>query len=131
MDIIEITHAIFSKLPNEPNSIHLDFTEFKLDSEALFKELLMMFTEGMKILHGDKNGKVDLTKLDENDFFKINQYFRSFGYKVSYNIKPIGYFEQSHLNEKKELKDHFLRLRTDNSIYIVSFDFFIGDDNCH
>jgi len=130
MDVIEITHAIFSKPPSESNSIHLDFSDFKLDPEALFKELLTMFTEGMKILYGDTNGRVNLTKLTEDDFFRVNQYFNSFGYKVSYSIKPIGYFEPAFINEKKELKDHFLRLRTDNCIYIVSFDFYICNDTC-
>lgn len=131
-DIIKLTKIIFSNPPKEPNSIHLDFTDFGL--EELFQQLLMMFTEGMKMFYGDNNGKVDLTRLSENDFSKIQKYFQSFGFDVSYKIKPLNYFEPSSLNTKKELKDHCLRLRTQNCIYIVSFDYYKNPsihNNCH
>jgi hypothetical protein len=140
MDILELTHHIFSKQPKDPNSIQLDFSEFignvesnddnnyeqypSSPSEELFKQLLMIFTEGMKMLYGDKNGQVNLENITQNNFDKVNQYFNSFGIKVIYKI--INDDTDDYINiEKKELKNHQLRLRRNNLIYVISFDYYV------
>ena len=132
MDILEITRTIFSKPPKDPNSIQLDFSnmEHDLSSKELFETLLMMFTEGMKMLYGDSNGKVNLGNVTYNNFNKINEYFHSFGFNVDYNIRPLNTIEQPDYSEKKELKDHYMRLRSNNMMYIISFDFYIANTTC-
>ncbi len=82
----------------------------------------------MKILYGDPYGRVDLSKLSEDNFFKVKQYFHSFGYNVFYDILPLDSTET--ITPKKNLKDYYLRLRTDDRIYVISFDFYIGDKKC-
>lgn len=132
MDIVDIARSIFSEPPKESNSIQLDFsdTDGDLTSKELFEILLMMFTEGMKMLYGDSNGKVNLGNLTHSNFTKINQYFHSFGFNVDYNIRPLNDVEQPDYKEKKVLKDHYMRLRSNNMMYIISFDFYIGNTTC-
>ena len=132
MDIVEITRTIFSKPPKDSNSIQLDFSDadHNLSSKELFEVLLMMFTEGMKTLFGDNNGKVNLGNVTHNDFNKINEYFHSFGFNVDYNIRQLNAVEQADYTEKKELKDHYMRLRSNNMMYIISFDFYIANTTC-
>ncbi len=132
MDILEITRTIVSQPPKEPNSIQLDFSdaEQNVTSKELFETLLMMFTEAMKILYGDLNGKVNLANVTHEDFNKINEYFHSFGFNVDYNIRPLNDIEQPDYREKKELKDHYMRLRSNNMLYLISFDFYIANTTC-
>jgi len=132
MDILEITRAIVSQPPKESNSIQLDFSDVDHDisSKELFETLLMMFTEAMKILHGDSNGRVNLGNVTHEDFNKINEYFHSFGFNVNYNIRPLNEIEQPDYKEKKELKDHYMRLRSNNIMYVISFDFYIANTTC-
>lgn len=126
MELEDITHTIFSQPPKESNSIQLDFSDYKLDSEALFKQLLMIFTDGMKLLYGDQNGKVDLSSLTDDDFIKVKLYFRSFGFDIFYDIITIGDDRIINDVDKKNLKDHYLRLVSNGRIYIINFDFYIG-----
>ncbi len=131
MDIIEIAQEIFSKPPKESNSIQLDFSDFKLNIEGLFQQLLMMFTEAMKIHYGNEGNKVDLSRLSLQDFAKINQYFNSFGFSVYHKVKPVNFIEPPDTKEKKVLKDYYVRLRSGARMYILSFDHFIGNTTCH
>lgn len=149
MDILELAHVIFSKPPKNPNSIQLDFSDFISNdqsndpssnleeypsdpSKELFQQLLMIFTEGMKYFYGDKNGKVDLSTITQNDFDKINKYFNSFGFKIFYNILPINSDNDTYyVVQKKELKDHIFRLVSNGMVYIISFDYFIANSSCH
>lgn len=128
MDILDITKEIFNKPIKKPFEIHLDFSDPNKDSkdsgnlDFLFKQLLIIFTEGMKILYGDNNKKVNLTVLTETDFEKVNRYFNSFGFRISYHIEPKESKYEPNVGEKKNLKDFFLRLRTEYCLYFISFD---------
>lgn len=128
MDILEIAHNIFCNPVKNPCSIQLDFDSN--DLEVIFKQLLVIFTEGMKIFFGDENGKVDLQSISQEDFFKINQYFHSFGFYIIYDIKNLNEDDDRALLEKKYLKDYYLRLITNNCIYYISFDFYIPLTTC-
>ena len=50
--------------------------------KELFQQLIVIFTIGMKIFHGDSTGNVDLSKVTENQFKRIIIYFASFGIKL-------------------------------------------------
>jgi hypothetical protein len=131
MDILEITRTIVSEPPKEPNAIQLDFSECNMTSKELFETLLMMFTEAMKILYGDSNGKVNLENITEYEFSQIQEYFLSIGFIVNLNIHSINESEEPDYNfDKKKLKDHHLRLKCNNMIYIISFDIYMPNTTC-
>lgn len=132
MDISEIAQNIFSQPPKEPNSIQLDFSETdeNLTTKDIFEMLLIIFQQGMIIHHGDANKRVDLSKITHEDFLKINRYFNSFNFKVNYNIKPLDHVEPADFSEKKNLKDHYLRLRTGSLLYYISFDYYLENTDC-
>ncbi len=136
MDILDIAREIFSKPPKEPNSVQLDFSEFAYqetqtqDTEIIFKSLLTMFTEGMKILYGTEEGKVDLTQVSEKDFLKTQEYFQSFGFNICCQILQPNQVLPIDLADKVKLSDHYLRLKTDNMTYIISFDYYLAPIPC-
>lgn len=127
MDILEISYEIFTKPVQPKHSIQLDFSDFDLTTGTLFKELLIMFTEGMKILFGDSNGRVELSKLTQEDFFKIKEYFNSFGIDITYYITTtddVDTFNRYNSVEKEHLKNYYLRLVSNENgmAYYISFD---------
>ncbi len=76
---------LFSENPKDPFSIQLNFTDVPNNEDpnkGVFKQLLIIFTDGMKFLYGDNDGKVNLANLDEDDFLLMKKYFRSFGYDI-------------------------------------------------
>ncbi len=130
MSIEEITYTIFSKQPQPSNSIQLDYSNFNLDAKELFEELLMMFTQGMKILYGNSSGKVDLINLTQKDFDKVNDYFHSFGFNITYTVILPNSLPPIEITSKQILKDYSLRLKCQDNIYIVSFDHYIPSTKC-
>lgn len=129
MDVIEISKKIFSNSIQPANSIQLDFSESEdLTTKDIFEILLIMFQQAMIIHYGDRNGRVDLSKITETDFNKIDKYFNSFDFTVRYEIRPIDYVEE--YIEKKSLKDYFLRIVSNNITYYISFDNYISNTNC-
>ena len=43
-----------------------------MDIKEVFEMLLMIFTEGMKILYAEEDGRVNLNARTEKDFIKVN-----------------------------------------------------------
>lgn len=131
MDSLEIIRTIISKPPKPANSIQLEFSDIEnnITSKELFELLLMMFTEAMKVLYGE-NGRVELSKISRNNFNRINEYFNSFGFTINYEILPENDTTKIDYVEKKELKDYYMRLKSNNLLYIISFDFYICNTTC-
>ena len=48
-------------------------------NKHVFEQLLQIFTDGMKHLYGDDNGKVDIVTLEIDSIIKMKEYFDSFG----------------------------------------------------
>lgn len=117
MDSLEIANEIFKKSAQKPHSIRLEFEEN--DVEYMFKELVLIFTQGCKMLYGDSSGKVDLSKMTDSDFSKLNEYFHSFGINLIYNINQ----QPKYIDNRQKLCEHYLRLRVSNITYYLSFDF--------
>ncbi len=130
MDIIEITQTIFKQPPKLSNSIQLDFSDYESDVKALFEQLLMMFTEGMKILYANSKGQVNLTNLTHNNFDKVNEYFHSFGINITYNTYNPNDVPPIDIIKNKVLKDYYLRLRCGDKIYVISFNHYIASTPC-
>ena len=94
----------------------------------------MIFTEGMKIKHGDKNNKVDLNALREKDFLLFQEYFNSFGFNCNYKVyKPseqanIDFNARKYTNitikPSTKLKDLKLPLKCGPRVFEISFDFY-------
>ena len=78
----DFKHFLFSKPPQEKNSIklELDNPNIKIGLH-IFQELLMIFTDGMKYLFGDGTN-VNITNLTKENIDLINKYFESLGFNV-------------------------------------------------
>lgn len=128
----EIANKIFGNSLKKPGEISLNIDE-DMDLKEVFEMLLMIFTEGMKILYGDSNDKVDLGRLTPNDFEKVNKYFQSFGYECNYKIyqpheiNKINFETRKYTNQKitNSTKLEMLRLplKCGNNVYEISFKF--------
>ena len=130
----DFKHFLFSKPPQEKNSIklELDNPNIKIGLH-IFQELLMIFTDGMKYLFGDEN-HVNITNLTKENIDLINKYFESLGFNVfvkdftihTYldNMKLPNYFtNQGLINDDTPLKDIYYETYVGDLIYRVYFDF--------
>jgi hypothetical protein len=127
-----IAKNIFSKDVKPPGSVAFTVDE-DMDLKEIFEMLLMIFTEGMKILFGENN-KVDLNARTEKDFIKVQEYFKSFGFMCNYSVYLPSQianmnFESrkyTHVNltPKTQLKDLRLPLKCGPRVFEISFDFF-------
>ena len=90
--------------------------------------MLQCLTEALKLWHGDQEGKVDLNSLSVQDFERVNYYFNSFGIRVildkfhedDYDSMIERHFSQELLTV---LKDFRFKLKVDQTIYVIYFDF--------
>lgn len=125
-DYLSFSEQLFNNPPKGPNQIQLEMFDESMTSEEIFQELLMIFTEGMKIKFGE-NDRVDLSKITENDFNLINEYFKSFGFNIFYDIKPLNQDNrrQETDNLKENVNDYYFRLVSNNLVYYISFDFYL------
>lgn len=134
-DINQFIQTVFTKEPIGPNQYILNFdwtttadTETNKDKVCfIFKELLYIFTEGMKIRHGDDSTgtvKVNLDQISPTDFHKMAQYFASFGFKVMCEITDVADYIGTNepTNNTDQLKDYFFTITTASKVYIISFD---------
>ena len=123
-DIYQIANYIFNKNPEGENAIQLIFE--RDDLEHCYQELLILFTEGMKILYGDANGKVNLQDLSESQMKKVQEYFRSFSIELLYTTEIYNSMKiYGEKKNKTELKDYIFRLKCGENIYSISFNFLI------
>ena len=130
----DFKHFLFSKPPQEKNSIklELDNPNIKIGLH-IFQELLMIFTDGMKYLFG--NGKnVNITNLTKENIDMINKYFESMGFQAfvevftvhTYlnNMKLPNYFtNQELIKDDTPLKDIYYETYVGDLIYRIYFDF--------
>jgi hypothetical protein len=130
----EIALNIFSKPPGAPKSVAFTVDE-DMDMREVFEMLLMIFTEGMKILFGNNEGKVDLNARTEKDFAKVKEYFHSLGFNCEYKIylprqlSNIDFESRKYTNVditiNTKLKELRLPLRCGPRVFEISFDFLI------
>ncbi len=126
-----IAKNIFTKEVKPPGTVAFTVDE-DMSIKEIFEMLLMIFTEGMKILYG-VDGKVDLNSLREKDFLKVQDYFKSFGFCCNYNVylpseaSKIDFESRKYSNititSKTKLKDLRLPLKCGPRIFEISFDF--------
>ena len=136
-DSDDFTIFLFSKEPQEKNSIKLELSKPKEDIKIglhIFQELLMIFTSGMKYLFGNGEETVSISKLSIDDITIINKYLASIGFIVIIeiftiaeylsNMKLPNYFKNKELiKDDTLLKDIYHEVVVDNQIIRVSFNF--------
>lgn len=99
----------------------------------IFQELLMIFVDGLKFMHGDERGKVDINLLQKEDLGKMKRYFESFGYIIDVDIFDTIFeyqFKHPNLFKNKELirPHHILHdfyyeiFGEENRVFRISFD---------
>lgn len=84
-NIEEIANNIFNFPPKHANSIQLQFDEVTADfaktdgyENFLFNILFLITFRGMEILYGHR----DVLSLSKNQFDKLNEYVKSYGYEL-------------------------------------------------
>lgn len=133
IDLYDMTKKLFSSPIQDPNSFAFqivipdDIPENEKE-KFCFEQLLLIFTEGMKHFYGDENDEVDLSKLSEKDFNKINDYFKSIGYEVHYQFRPLDDRSIPQFSEKTFV-DYF-RLTTDFGYYFITFSYHQNSASC-
>ncbi len=130
----KIAKNIFTKDVKPPGSVAFSVDE-DMDIKEIFEMLLMIFTEGMKILYGEEDGRVNLNARTEKDFMKVQDYFKSMGFICNYKVylpsqtSSINFESRKYTNititDKTTLKELRLPLRCGPRIFEISFDFYI------
>jgi hypothetical protein len=110
--------------PNHGNNIN----------KHIFEQLLQIFTDGMKHLYGDDEGKVDIVSLDIDSIIKMKEYFESFSVELIFNmynqsdyvLKPYIYDKPELYNKSKKVSDFYyeipINLEKEILIYRISFN---------
>ena len=133
----EFIQYLFSDSPKEKGEISLELPlpegseKCKNIGLHIFEQLLMIFVDGLKYFYG-KDNKVDINKLAEEDFEKVNEYFISMNYSVTlkvfetmndYQFKFPNYFKnQEHIKPQTQLEDFYYEVfNNDNKAFRISF----------
>ena len=82
----------------------------------------------MKYLYSDNKGIVTLENLSDDELLLVENYFKSFGIKIYYEVysKSNQLIKNNCLEEeltKYPLKDHCLNLKTSIGNYKIYFDY--------
>ena len=128
---------VFTKDPKEKNSIKLELDSPQEDNNLnkhIFEQLLQIFSDGMKHLYGDDEGKVDIVSLDIDSIIKMKEYFESFSVELIFNmynqsdyvLKPYIYDKPELYNKSKKVSDFYyeipINLEKEILIYRISFN---------
>ena len=127
---------MFDTEPKPKDTIQLeclDIPDNKNTHLHIFEQLLMIYVSGLKHLWSDSEGKVDLTKLTEDNISLMKRYFESISYVVNIDVFDLStyqfrfpdYFKnQEKITEKTLLPDFFYETQgADTKMYRISFDF--------
>lgn len=122
MEIIEmdtIAGKMFTKNPNPPKSFQLSFDTYNL--KELFEALLTLFVEGLKILYGDKNNKVNMFNLNEDDLKLLKKCMLSAGLELYVEIYAKDDWLKNHINNFKSYDEIIITNNTKLSDLKVAF----------
>ena len=128
---------VFGDEPKSKNSIKLELEPPNPGNNLnkhVFEQLLQIFTDGMKYLYGNSDGKVNVSKLEINSIIKMKDYFDSFGIELIFNMyneknyvfRPYIYDKPELYNKSKSVKEFYyeipVNIENNNFIYRISFD---------
>jgi hypothetical protein len=130
----ELILTLFNNPPKPQNTFGVSFInkDSNTNLKEIFENLLILFTEGMKILFGSE-GKVNLELLSDDDIKLFNKYMESIGLKLIIDIHieedgtiyDYNRYKYTNLNitTNTKLNEFKLPFLTKNIVYIISFDF--------
>ena len=131
VELEELIISIFSEPPGEPRTRTITFDTNNL--KQLFESLLIIFTNGMKLLFGNSRGVVELENLSEENINLVQSYYESMGFRFYFDI-----YDDSNENREKtqdmkytnlivtsqsRLKDFYFPLLSRGRIYLINFDY--------
>jgi hypothetical protein len=132
---VELAEKLFSNSPQDSNTIPLEIED--MDMGDLFEFLLIVFTNGLKSLYGNENGKVNLGDLSEEQFGKVNQYFNSIGFDTTYVVYPLEAenmvdfnklsYRNADITSSTQLDDLCFPMKVSDKIYVIGFKFRLPD----
>lgn len=131
VELEELVISIFSEPPGEPRSRTIAFDTS--DLKQLFESLLIIFTNGMKLLFGNSRGVVELENLSEDDINLVQSYYQSMGFKFYFDVyddtndnrdktQAMKYTNLT-LTSGSNLKDLYFPLLSRGRIYLINFDY--------
>jgi len=102
-------------------------------NKHIFEQLLQIFTDGMKYLYSNDDGKVDISQLEIESILKMKVYFLSFGVELIFNmynqhdyvLKPYIYNSPELYNKSKSVNEFYyeIPLEKDNNILVYRISF--------
>ncbi len=130
IELEDLVITLFSNPPGEPNSHLISFDTGNL--VQLFESLLIIFTNGMKLLFGNSNGVVELDKLSEENIGLFQKYFNSMGYLFYFDIyedtndnrdkTQAMKYTNINIDNNSQLKNLYFPLLCKDKIYLINFD---------
>ena len=131
VELEELVISIFSEPPGEPRSKTIAFDTS--DLKQLFESLLIIFTNGMKLLFGNSSGVVELEKMSEEDINLVQKYYQSIGFRFYFDVyedtnenrdktQAMKYTNLT-LTSSSNLKDLYFPLLSRERIYLINFDY--------
>jgi len=128
---------VFTKDAKPKNTIKLELEPPNSSNNLnkhIYEQLLQIFTDGMKHLYSDEDGKVDIATLEINSIIKMKDYFSSFGVELIFNmynqknyvLKPYIYDKPELYNKSKKVSDFYyeipVELEKEIFIYRIGFE---------
>ena len=83
----------YCETPEEKASIQLECPDIPPKKNVhlhIFEQLLMIYVGGLKHLWSDSEGKVELTKLTEENIQLMKRYFESINYEVNIEVFDLS-----------------------------------------
>ena len=138
LELEELVNNIFNRQPQPKKSFQLQFIE-NLSVKEVFEFLITFFTEGAKYKYGTENsdGKttVDLSKWTQKELKIMEEYFASVFFKLNVEIyeasksKHIDFnlmsYRKQVIGKNTPLNTLKFPLYTQNTIYVISFDYLV------
>ena len=130
IELEDLVITLFSNPPGEPNSHNISFDTGNL--VQLFESLLIIFTNGMKLLFGNANGVVELDKLNEEDIGLFQKYFNSMGFLFYFDVfedtnenrdkTQAMKYTNLNFNNNSQLRELYFPLLVKDKIYLINFN---------
>jgi len=130
IELEDLVITLFSNPPGEPNTHLISFDTG--DLVQLFESLLLIFTNGMKLLFGNSRGVVELDKLEQRDIELFQKYFNSIGFLFYFDVyedtndnrdkTQSMKYTNLNINVNSQLRDLYFPLLSKDKIYLINFD---------
>ncbi len=130
IELEDLVITLFSNPPGEPNTHLISFDTGNL--VQLFESLLLIFTNGMKLLFGNSRGVVELDKLEQKDIELFQKYFNSIGFLFYFDVyedtndnrdkTQSMKYTNLNININSQLRELYFPLLCKDKIYLINFD---------